>query len=91
METLETSLDRAYHAIMRRMVASGRAPHYIELASELHVSPDEGREILHQLFGVGVPGWLHPGTDLIASFAPFSNLPTQYDITIDDMRGWYGQ
>ncbi len=91
METTGATLDRAYHAIMGRMVASGRAPHYIELAKELGVSPDKGRELLHQLFGAGIPGWLHPGTDLIASFAPFSNLPTQYDISIDDKHGWYGQ
>ncbi|MBW2204290.1 MAG: hypothetical protein JRF52_09395 [Deltaproteobacteria bacterium] len=43
------------------------------------------------LFSAGVPGWLFPNTDLIASFAPFNNLPTQYRITIDGHQKWFGQ
>ncbi len=30
-----------------------------------------------------LPNWLHPDTDLIASFAPFSNLPTPYKVSVN--------
>jgi hypothetical protein len=30
-----TTLDRAFHVIMRRMVETGQAPFYTELAAEL--------------------------------------------------------
>ena len=43
------------------------------------------------IVGAGISGWLFPDTDYIASFAPFSNLPTQYRITIDGQHGWFGQ
>jgi hypothetical protein len=35
--------------------------------------------------------WLYPGTDLIASVAPFNNLPNQYRIGADGRQGWFGQ
>jgi hypothetical protein len=38
---------------------------------------------LHDLFKAGIPGCPFPNTDLIVSFAPFNNLPTQYRITVD--------
>ena len=84
-------LDQAFHFIMRRMVQTGQAPHYTEIARELKVSMEEGRKILPALFAAGIPGWLHPGTDLIASFAPFNNLPTQYRLTVDGQQKWFGQ
>ena len=85
-------LARMYHATMRRLVNDGRAPHYTELAEEMSLSPEEARVALHDLENAGVPGfWLHPGTDYIASFAPFSNIPTQYLISIDGQQKWYGQ
>jgi hypothetical protein len=41
---------------------------------------------------VGIPGiWLFPETDYVGSFAPFSNLPTQYRITVDAKQKWFGQ
>jgi hypothetical protein len=44
------------------------------------------------LISVGIPGiWLFPDTDYIGSFAPFSNLPTQYRITVDGEQKWFGQ
>ncbi|MDH4266932.1 MAG: hypothetical protein OEW45_14980 [Deltaproteobacteria bacterium] len=76
-------LDRAFHSIMEKMVQTGQAPHYTEIASELGAPMEEGRKILRDLFAAGVPGWLFPGTDYITSFAPFNNLPTQYRITND--------
>ena len=84
-------LDQVFHFIMRRMVQTGQAPHYTEIARELKVSMEEGRKILLALFAAGIPGWLHPGTDLIASFAPFNNLPTQYRLTVDGQQKWFGQ
>ena len=89
--TEPTALDRTFHVIMRRMVETGQAPHYTELAAELGVAVEEGRSALQDLFSAGVPGWLFPHTDLIASFAPFNNLPTQYRITIEGRQKWFGQ
>jgi hypothetical protein len=54
--------------------------------------PDEGQRLLHDLINTGImPMWLHPGTDIIASFAPFNNLPTQYRITVEGQQKWFGQ
>ena len=85
------SPDRTFHAIIKRMVETGQAPHYTELASELGVKPEEGKKALHDLFVPAFPGWLFPNTDYIASFAPFSQLPTQYRITMDGQQKWFGQ
>jgi hypothetical protein len=81
-----------YHAVMTGIVRDGRAPHYTELAAQLGLSPDQSREALHDLAGAGIPGfWLYPGTDVIASPAPFSNIPTQYLISVEREQKWYGQ
>ena len=84
-------LDQVFQIIMKRMVETGQAPHYTEIAAEMNVSAEEGKKTLHDLFGAGIPGWLFPNTDLIVSFAPFNNLPTQYRITIDGQQKWFGQ
>jgi hypothetical protein len=86
-----TELDKAFHFIMKRMVQTGQAPHYTEIAKELGVAMEEGRKVLHELFSTRIPGWLAPNTDFIASFAPFNNQPTQFHITIDDQQQWFGQ
>jgi hypothetical protein len=86
-----TLMDRTYNVIMRRLVETGQAPHYTEIAAELGVSVPEGRKALHDLIGLGIPGWLFPGTDLIVSMAPFNNLPNQYRISIDGHQKWFGQ
>lgn len=86
-----TLLDRAFASIMARMVDTGQAPHYIEMSAELGIAPDQGRDLLRQLMNAGVPGWLHPGTDYIASFPPFNNQPTQYRITIESQQKWFAQ
>ena len=89
----ETSqLDKVFNIIMKRMVATGQAPHYTEIAVELQVTPEEGRRALHDLFGLkGFPGWLYPHTDYITSFPPFNHLPTQYRITIEGQQKWFAQ
>ncbi len=84
-------LDRTYHFILETFVKRGYAPHYTEIAKEFSLSPDDGRKLLHDLMGTKMPNWLYPNTDLIASFAPFNNLPTQYRITIDGQSKWFAQ
>lgn len=85
------ALNKTYHFIMKKMKETGVAPHYTEIAGVLGISVEEGRKTLHALFGSGIPGWLYPETDLIVSFAPFNNLPTQYKITIGGEQKWFGQ
>ena len=89
--TEETQLDRTYHFIMETFVERGHAPHYSEIAEAFSVSAEEGREYLHDLMNLGMAMWLIPGTDEIASFAPFNNLPTRYRITVDGEQKWFAQ
>lgn len=84
-------LDRAYHFIMETFVASGRAPHFTEIAKRFSMPPDDGKKLLHELMNTKLPIWLYPETDLITSFAPFNNLPTQYRITVDGHQKWFAQ
>ncbi len=85
-------LDKAYHLVIQRFIDTGRAPHYTEMAAELGILPEAGRQLIHDLVESVTPGtWLHPGTDHIASLAPFNNLPTQYRITLEGMQKWFGQ
>ena len=86
-----SQLDRTYSYIIKRMVETGQAPFYTEIATELGVSVEEGRKALHALFGTGMAAWVFPNTDYIASFSPFSNLPTQHRITIEGQQNWFGQ
>ena len=84
-------LDRAYDNIMQRIIKTGQAPHYTELANDLGIGMEEGRQLIHDVIAAGIPGWVHPQTDWIASFAPFNNQPTQYRITIDGQQKWFAQ
>ena len=86
-----TILDKTFHVIMKRMVETGQAPHYTDMAKELGLSVEEGRKALHDLFSAGIHGWLYPNTDFITSFAPFNHLPTQFRITIDGLQKWFAQ
>jgi hypothetical protein len=87
-----TLLDRTYHFIIATMKEKGVAPHYTEIAEALQLSVEEGRQKLEELMAAGIPGiWLAPGTDYIQSFAPFSNLPTQYRISVEGTTHWFGQ
>jgi len=85
------TLDRVFHQIMTRVVETGRAPHYAELARELRCTTEEARQAIRSIFKRGYPGWLHPGTDLIASFPPFNSQPTQYRISVDGKQQWFAQ
>ena len=84
-------LDRIFQIIMKRMMETGQAPHFTEIAASLDLPVEEARQALHELFSPGFPGWLFPNTDYIGSFPPFSNLPTQYRITIDGQQKWFAQ
>ena len=85
-------LNKTFQIILDRFIATGKAPNYTEIAAELGVSPQEGRKTLRKLFSpIGFPGWFQPKTDNIASFAPFSNLPNNYKLTIDGEQKWFAQ
>ena len=90
MAGIET-LEKAFLYIVRRLVETGVAPHYTELAQELDCPVEEGRTIIHEIIATGYPGWVHPDTDWIASFPPFSSIPTQYHISVDGEQKWYAQ
>jgi len=84
-------LDRAFSNIMQRFIDTGQAPHHTELAADLGIALAEARRVFQDLMDAGVPGWLHPQTDYIASFPPFNNQPTQYRLTIDGEQKWFAQ
>jgi hypothetical protein len=84
-------LDRTFSFILKRMVETGQAPFYTEISGELEVSVEEGRKALHDLVGAAIAVWSFPNTNYIAAFPPFSNLPTQYRITIEGQQKWFGQ
>ena len=84
-------LNQAYHLTMQRFIHTGQAPHYTELAAGLGLAMEEGKQLLHDLVGSGIPAWLHPETDYLVSFAPFHSLPTQYRLSIDGQQQWFAQ
>jgi hypothetical protein len=86
-----SQLDRTFSFILKRMVETGQAPFYTEISAELGISVEEGRKVLHDLFGAAIAVWLFPNTNYIVAFPPFSNLPTQYRITVEGQQKWFGQ
>ena len=84
-------VQQAYTAITRHFIATGRAPHYTELAPMLSVTLDEARDLQRQAAEASVGCWISPDTDYVQSWAPFSNIPTHYSLTIDGRQKWYGQ
>ena len=84
-------VQRAYTTILKHFMQTGRAPHYTELAETLGVTPDEANRLQREAAQASVGCWLVEGTDYIESWAPFSNIPTQYLLTIEDQQKWYGQ
>ena len=84
-------IQRAYTAIMRHAVETGAAPHYTGLAKTLGVAPDEARELQAEATKHAVGCWISHDTDYVHSFAPFSNLPTQYRVSVEGVQKWYGQ
>jgi hypothetical protein len=84
--------QRAYTTILQHFVDHGRGPHYTELALALGISTEEARQAQDDAIqGARIGCWKSPLTDYIGSVAPFSNLPTQYLISVDGVQKWYGQ
>lgn len=86
-------VQRGFTAILEQFVASGRAPHYGELADALGVDMEVARELQRAAAEAApIAGyWLARDTDFIESWAPFSNIPTHYLISVDGVPRWYGQ
>ncbi len=84
-------INKTYSFIMNRLVETGQAPHYTEIAVALGISMPEGRMALHDLIKTGVYGWVYPGTDILVSLAPFNSLPNQFRVTIDGRQKWFAQ
>ncbi len=85
-------LDKTYNAIIKHLVETGQALHYTEIAAAQGIQVEDARRALHNLMAARIPGlWLFPETDYISSFAPFSNLPTQYRISVEGEEKWFGQ
>lgn len=82
---------RLYQRVLIGYVESGVAPHYVEIGRALGWPVDDARAVLHQVAGMGLSMWLHPGTDLIAACAPFSSVPTLYRISVDGASHGYAQ
>ena len=80
-----TTLDAGFHFIITRMIDTGEAPHYSELARYLSLTIDDGRDLLHDLASNGAVR-LHPEADLIDAVPPFSSNPTQYRKTVDSRQ-----
>jgi hypothetical protein len=85
--------QRAFTTILEHFVAKGRAPHYAELADALDIGSEEAREVQRAAVEATpiASCWLAHDTDVIESWAPFSNVPTHYLISVDDIQKWYGQ
>lgn len=85
--------QRAFTSILEHFITWGRAPHFTELADVLGVTVDEGRE-LQRAASTAAPAatcWLAHDTDYIESWAPFSNVPTHFLVSVDGVQKWYGQ
>ena len=63
----------------------------MNLGKAFGLEPEDGKALLHELMGSGIPGWFAPGTDYLASFAPFNVQPTHYRISVEGQRKGYGQ
>ncbi len=77
-----SSVQRAYTAVVRHFMETGRAPHYTELAATLGVRPEEARQLQRQAADASLACWFVKETDYVESWAPFSNVPTDYLVTI---------
>ena len=84
-------VQRAYTAVMEHFIKTGRAPHFTELAAILSVQPEEARKLQHKAAESSLACWFVTDTDYIESWAPFSNVPTNYLISVNGEQKWYGQ
>lgn len=84
-------VQRTYTTILQHMVDHGWAPHYTQLADEFSVSTEEARLAVNEAAEFAIGCWTSPGTDQVGSWAPFNNTPTQYLVSVDGERKWFGQ
>jgi len=84
-------VQRTYTTILQHMVDHGWAPHYTQLAHEFSISTEEARLAVKEAAEFAVGCWTSPGTDQVGSWAPFNNTPTQYLVSVDGERKWFGQ
>lgn len=84
-------VQQAYTAVIDHFLKTGRAPHFTELAAILGVQPEEARHLQHKAADASLACWFVKETDYVESWAPFSNVPTHYLITIKGEQKWYGQ
>ncbi|UFS71242.1 hypothetical protein LPW11_03385 [Geomonas sp. RF6] len=87
----DTLVQRAYTAVVEHFINTGRAPHYTELAGALGISVEEARQVQHKAAESAIGCWFVKDTDTVESWAPFSNVPTNYLVTIKGEQKWYGQ
>lgn len=84
-------VQRAYTVVLGHFIKTGRAPHYTELAGILGLKPEEARQAQHKAAASALACWFVKDTDYVESWAPFSNVPTHYLVTIAGVQKWYGQ
>lgn len=83
--------QRSYTAVIEHFIKTGRAPHYTELAATLGVLTEEGRLAQHRAAEASIACWFVKDTDYVESWAPFSNVPTPYMVSVEGEQKWYGQ
>ena len=91
MELDRTLVQTTYTTVMQHFIDHGRAPHYTKLATMLGTELPLTKTLLHKAAALGVGCWMVRDTDLVESWAPFHNVPTHYEITIEGEQKWYGQ
>lgn len=84
-------VQKAYTAVEEHFMKTGRAPHYTELAAIMGIQPEEARQTQHKAADSSIACWFAKDTDYVESWAPFSNVPTNYLVTINGEQKWYGQ
>ncbi len=84
-------VQTVYTAILQHLIDHGRAPHYTELANQLDISTEEARLAQAAAADAAIGCWNSPLTDYVGSWAPFSNIPTQYLVSVDGHQRWFGQ
>ena len=86
-------VQRAFTTILEGFIATGRAPHYSELADALDIDLERARILQREAADAApIAGyWLSRDTDFIESWAPFSNVPTHHLISVEGVPQWYGQ
>ncbi len=84
-------IQAAYTTILKHLIETGRAPHHTELAQFLDTTPDNAKALQAKAADAAAGCWISTDTDYIQSWAPFSNIPTQYLVSVDGMQKWYGQ